>query len=91
MVENGNVDHKTGFGQLAFYSSEIICAGIVGREYFWENGYLTNIRFTFEEGAKKRFIQVMAITIPPGMDYEYQFSRPVRKKYWALLQSFMLE
>ena len=52
---------------------------------------LTNIRFTFEEGAKKRFIQVMAITIPPGMDYEYQFSRPVRKKYWALLQSFMLE
>ena len=52
---------------------------------------LTNIRFTFEEGAKKRFIQVMSITIPPGMDYEYQFSRPVRKKYWALLQSFMLE
>jgi hypothetical protein len=52
---------------------------------------LTNIQFIFHDGSKKRFIEVMAITIPPGLEYDYHLSRPIRKKYWALLKSFMLE
>lgn len=56
-----------------------------------EKDTITNIRFRFHNNEKKRRIELMAMTIPEGISYDYYTKRSVRKKYWALFRSFMLE
>jgi len=56
-----------------------------------ERDTITNIRFKFNDEGRKRSIELMAMTIPQGLEYEYYMRRPIRKKYWAIFKSFMLE
>jgi hypothetical protein len=56
-----------------------------------EKDTITNVRFYFHEYRKKRYFTIIAMTIPEGMQYNYYMKRPIRKKYWAIFKSFMLE
>ena len=68
----------------------------MGSHYFipylsLENDTITNIRFRFYDAGKRRVLEIMEVIIPPKMSYDYYLKNRVRKKYNAIIKSFLLE
>ena len=51
---------------------------------------LINVRFRFHNDKRRRVVELMEMTIPADMSYYYYLERSERKRYEALMKTFML-
>lgn len=60
-------------------------------QYIVEKDTLRNISFTIGDNGRKRIITILSMYIDPRLDSEYYFNKSIRKKYNAMVKTFLLE